>query len=493
MIGEHLPALQVVLPLLGAPLAVLLRRPRLAWGVAALASVLSFVIAVSLAVKVVDTGPISYALGSWPPPWGIEYRVDALAAFVLVLVSGIAVLLLPYAWTSVAAEVPEDHVYLFYAMFCLCLGGLLGIVVTGDVFNLFVFIEIASLSSYVLIALARQRRALFAAYQYLVIGTIGATFYVIGIGLLYLCTGTLNMADIAERLVTLGQLRPVLAALAFITVGIGIKLALFPLHQWLPDAYAFAPSAVTAFMAATATKVAAYVLVRFYYDIFAHAPALSSFPVREVLILLSALAIIAMSVVAFMQRDLKRLLAFSSVAQIGYITLGMGIGNAVALTGSLSHMVNHGLTKAALFMLAGGIALRAGGTSFAHLHGLARRMPWTAFGLVIGGLSLIGIPGTAGFASKWYLVQGALQSGSIALVVLILAGSLIAIAYVWRILESAYLREPGDLAPEAGEMPWPMRLASMTAVLLCVLLGLDTTFNLGYAEYAVRILLGAAA
>src|SRR3972149_5873173 len=153
-------------------------------------------------------------------------------------------------------------------MYLLCLAGLLGISVTGDAFNLFVFLEISSLSTYVLIALGRDRRALMAGYQYLIMGTIGATFFVIGVGLLYLETGTLNMADMAARLPRGTAARPVLAALAFITVGISLKLALFPLHLWLPNAYAYAPSAVTAFIAATATKVSVYVLLRFYYSVF---------------------------------------------------------------------------------------------------------------------------------------------------------------------------------------------------------------------------------
>ena len=265
---EHLPALQVVLPLLSAPLIVLVRRQAFAWFLATAVSGVSLVIAIALAMRVAQVGVISYAIGSWPPPWGIEYRVDALNAFVLVLVSLIGTVVMPYARLSIAAELPREQEYLFFALYCLCLTGLLGITITGDVFNLFVFLEISSLSTYVLIALGRKRKALVAAYQYLVMGTIGATFYVIGIGLLYLMTGTLNLADLADRLPAVKDGRPVLAALAFITVGIGLKLALFPLHQWLPNAYAYAPSVVTAFLAATATKVSVYVLIRFYFTVF---------------------------------------------------------------------------------------------------------------------------------------------------------------------------------------------------------------------------------
>jgi multicomponent Na+:H+ antiporter subunit D len=245
-LASHLPALQVVVPLLAAPLTVLLRRRSVAFGVALAASWVALVVAIALWLRVADGGTISYAIGNWPPPWGIEYRVDRLSAFVLVLVAGIAAVVLPYSRASIEAEVPPQSHYLFYTMFLLCLAGLLGITITGDAFNVFVFLEISSLSTYVLIALGRDRRALVASYQYLIMGTIGATFIVIGVGLLYLMTGTLNIADMGNRIGAVKGTRPVLAALAFLTVGISLKLALFPLHQWLPNAYAYAPSAVSA-------------------------------------------------------------------------------------------------------------------------------------------------------------------------------------------------------------------------------------------------------
>ena len=200
MIGSHFPALQVVVPLLAAPLCVLFRHASAAWLLALAASWSCAAIATALWLRVLESGPISYMLGSWPAPWGIEYRIDAVNAFVLLLVSAIGAVVVPYARRSVAAEIPEEQHYLFWAAFLLCLCGLLGITITGDAFNLFVFLEISSLASYVLIAIGRDRRALMASYQYLIMGTIGATFYVIGVGLLYLVTGTLNLADMAARL-----------------------------------------------------------------------------------------------------------------------------------------------------------------------------------------------------------------------------------------------------------------------------------------------------
>jgi len=490
VIGDHLPALQVVVPLLAAPLMVLVRRGTFAWLLAVAVSWTAFAIALALAFKVREAGPISYAMGSWPPPWGIEYRVDALNSFVLVLVSLVAAMVAPYARASVAAELPRDQHYLFFAMYSLCLAGLLGIAITGDAFNLFVFLEISSLSTYVLVALGRDRRALLAAFQYLVLGTIGATFYVIGVGLLYLMTGTLNLADMALRLREVGEIRPVLAALAFITAGIGLKLALFPLHFWLPNVYAFAPSAITAFLAASATKVSVYVLLRFYFLVFGVPLVFGRMPMAEILIALSVLAVVSASLVAVFQRDLKRLFAYSSVAQIGYITLGMGLANEPGLTGAVVHLFNHGLTKGAIFLLLGGVALRAGSTSLARVAGLARTMPLTSFGIVLGGMSLIGIPGTAGFISKWYLVLGAIALGQWWLVALLVASSLIAVAYVWRFVEMAYLREPQSAVAALDEAPVSMLVPAWIMIAGCVYFGLDTSFPLEGARLAAGFLLG---
>ncbi len=495
-LATHLPALQVVVPLLAAPLTVLLRRRSAAYAVALAAAWLALAAAVALWLQVASGPTISYAIGSWPPPWGIEYRVDRLTAFMLVLVAGMGALMLPYARGSIEDEIPASQQYLFFTMYLLCLAGLLGIVITGDAFNVFVFLEVSSLATYVLIAMGRDRRALLAAYQYLIMGTIGATFFVIGVGLLYLMTGTLNIADMSQRIGQVQGSRPVLAALAFITVGLSLKLALFPLHQWLPNAYAYAPSVVSAFLAATATKVAVYVLIRFWFTVFGASAVFADLPMQEVMLLLALLGMFAASAMAVFQSDLKRLFAFSSVAQIGYIMLGLSFGSVTGLTATLVHLVNHSITKGAVFLLLGCVTAVLGGTSLSRVQGLGRSMPWTSAGLVLAGLSLIGVPGTAGFISKWYLILAALEQGRWWLVFLIVASSLLAVAYVWRLVEVAYFRAPRqDLPPTstaAAALPWGMRLSTGVLVAAVVWLGLDTHFTVAPAAQAAAALVGSA-
>ncbi|MFN7087038.1 MAG: monovalent cation/H+ antiporter subunit D family protein [Burkholderiales bacterium] len=476
---------------MAAPLMVLLRRGAPAWLLAVIVSGTGLFISLSLLAQVADGSVISYAIGSWPPPWGIEYRIDRVNAFLLVLVSLVATVVAIYSRASVAAEIASEQRYLFYGLYALCLAGLLGITVTGDAFNLFVFLEISSLSSYVLIALGRDRRALVASYQYLIMGTIGATFYIVGVGLLYLMTGTLNLADMAQRLAMVTEVRPVLAALAFITVGVCLKLALFPLHLWLPNAYAYAPSAVTAFLAATATKVSVYVLLRFYYSIFGESAVFSALPMGQILLLLSLAAMFIASAIAIFQTDLKRLFAYSSVAQIGYITLGISFDSATGLTAGIVHLFNHALTKGALFMLLGCVALRLGGVRLDNIRGIARVMPFTSFGIVLGGLSLIGVPGTVGFVSKWYLVLAALESGRWWIALAIVLSSLLAVAYVWRFVEAAYFREPEPAIAKLKEAPLAMLLPSWLMIAACIYFGLDSAFTVdGASRAAVTLLQG---
>ena len=488
---DHLPVLVVIIPLMAGPLCVLVERPLAAWGLALAAAWLSFAAAVALAAQVNGTGVISYELGGWAPPWGIEYRIDTLGSYVLLIVTGIAALVMVAAKESVASEVPEAKVARFYAALMLTFAGLVGIVATGDAFNVFVFLEISSLASYALISMGRDRRALTSAFDYLVMGTIGATFILIGIGFLYMMTGTLNMQDLAARLPEVWDTRTVRAGFAFLTVGIGLKLAMFPLHLWLPNAYTYAPSVVTAFLAATATKVAVYVLLRFMLDIFGIDFALGRMPFEYILLPVGVIGILSASLVAIYQVEVKRLLAYSSIAQIGYMLLGIGLASTTGVTGAILHLFNHALMKGALFLALAAIAYRLRSTSLQDLTGLGRRMPWTMFAIVIGGLSLIGVPATVGFVSKWYLVLAALEQGLWPVALLILLGSLLAVVYVWKLVEAAYLTEPRDDVA-VQEAPLSMLIPLWVLVIANVYFGVNTEVSVGLARQAAAVLTGGA-
>jgi multicomponent Na+:H+ antiporter subunit D len=394
-----------------------------------------------------------------------------------------------FAYHSVENEIAEDKHRLFYTAYLLTLAGLLGMTITGDAFNAFVFMEISSLSGYVLISLGRDRRALFASYQYLVLGTIGATFFVIGIGLLYMATGTLNMADLAARIPPLGENLMVFAGFVFLMVGLSLKIALFPLHLWLPNAYTFAPSMISALLAASATKVGVYLMLRFLFGVFGFGFIIETYPLADIFMALAIIAAVMGSLVAITQVNVKRMLAYSSIAQIGYIVLGISFVSLTGLTGAVVHLFNHALMKGAMFLAIGCVMLRIGGTRFVHIQGLGKRMPLTMAAFVIAGLSMIGVPGTVGFVSKWYLVLAAIERGLWPVAVVVMATSLMAVVYVWRIVEAAYFAEP-EVNHDVTEAPWPMVTAAWILALACGVFGLTTDLTIGVAEDAATMLLG---
>ncbi|MEX2455624.1 MAG: monovalent cation/H+ antiporter subunit D family protein [Rhodospirillaceae bacterium] len=488
---EQLPALIIVVPLLGSGLCILFRKTNHAFAIALAVNWFSFLCACYLVTRVMNEGVVTYEMGGWPPPIGIEYRIDALNALVLLIVSGIGAVIVPYSRSSLLLEYVQDRAHMFYSAYLLCLLGLMGVAITGDAFNLFVFLEISALSSYVLIALGFDRRALTAAYQYLIMGTIGATFIVIAIGLLYQATGTLNMADMADRLPNNGYDRTVIAAFGFLVVGASLKIALFPLHQWLPNAYAYAPSTVSAFLAATATKVSVYILIRFLFTIFGVEFSFNILPTGLPLTILAVLAMFAASTVACFQSDVKRMLAYSSVAQIGYMILGISFVTTLGLQAGILHLFNHALMKGALFLVLGAMFYRIGSCHIDTMAGIGKRMPWTMAAFVGAGLSLIGIPLTAGFVSKWYLILAALEKGWWFVAVLIVISSLIAVVYVWRVVETAYFRDPPEGAPAVSEAPLSLLLPAWLLVAGNVWFGIDTSLPLGLAQRAAETLMGA--
>lgn len=492
-LAEHLPALQVVVPLLCAPLVVLLHPRGLAWAAATAASAFSLVISISLAAGVLAGQSYQYNMGSWAPPFGIELRVDALSALLLLLVTGASTVALLGGRASIDEQIEAERQPLFFGAWLLAVAGLVGILVTADAFNIFVFMEIAALASYVIVAGGPDRRALPAVFKYLIMGTIGATFYLIGVGLIYMMTGTLNLADMELRIQEVADLKPVLAAAGFITIGLALKAAVFPLHLWLPNAYTYAPHMVTVFLAACSTKVSLYVLMRLNFLVFQ--PHLTGHDIQlsQFLMPLAVLAMLVGSAVAMFERNLKRLFAYSSVAQIGYIILGVSLVNQAGLTASVLHMFNHALAKGALFLVAASLALRCSGLRLEDLSGVARQMPWTMAAFVIGGLSLIGVPGTAGFLSKWYILSAVLNEGAlgVALAVAIVVSSLMAVVYVWRVVETAYFGSPPTDKAPSGEAPLSLLLVVWLVALANVYFAFVANVPISLSSLASDALLGA--
>ncbi|MCG8688275.1 MAG: monovalent cation/H+ antiporter subunit D family protein [Desulfobacterales bacterium] len=426
---------------------------------------------------VLNTGPIEYWLGSWPPPMGISFRVDAFGALMLVLILFLGTMTAGWAKKSVEKELPEKEV-LFWALYLLLITGLAGMIATGDLFNLFVLLEVASLTSYALVAMG-NRQSVVAGFRYLLIGTVGACFYLLGVGYLYLATGTLNMADLAVLLPKIYTSNTVMTAFVFILIGFSIKIALFPFHSWQPDAYTFAPSAATILISTAVAKTFAYAMVRIVFSVFTLGFLEAYLSIFQAFVWLGAVAILAGSLFAIVQNDLKRMLAYSSISNVGYIVLGVGLAvtSRMGLIPAVVQMVNHAVIKGAMFMAACGFIHVMAARQINRLNGIWHKMPFTVIILIVSSLSMIGLPPGAGFVSKWYLIQAAVEAGQYGFVAIIFISTLLMLVYFWRLIESMYIRPNGSHNPDKSnkkdvELPPAMLIPGIAMASLTFLLGL---------------------
>ena len=465
----HAPILILLVPLATALFIPLLALwdGRGARTLTLLAILASVVFSTTCLWQSLQSGPIHYHLAGWAPPSGIELVLDPLSGFMATLVSGMGLFAAFYSgpyltgWTA-------RRVGTFYSVYCLLVVGLQGIVITGDLFNLYVFLEISSLAAYALLSQGGSR-AIVAVFRYLLIGTIAASFYLIGVGYLYAMTGTLNMADMASRLPDAVDSPVLVVAASFIVIGLAIKAALFPLHGWLPDAYTYAPGPVIGFIAAVMTKVSAYALYRILYFVFDAAGG-----PREPIVALgwaAVIAVVAGSLMALAQKDVQRMLAYSSIGQMGYIMLGIAIGTPIALAGALLHVVNHAVMKGCLFMAVNGVQWKLGVSRVRDFTGMGARLPLTMAAFTVAALSMIGLPPTAGFFSKYYLALAAIESGQWAFLVALVISGLLGAVYFFRIIERAYLMERHESASETRELPATMLAPILVLAVLVLLLG----------------------
>ena len=471
--SQQYPALIVIVPLLAAFIisAAGWVNKRLCFPIAVAALSVATYSSIGLLLRVLDQGIVLYKLGGWDPPWGIAYYVDHLNGLVLVVVSIVALINLIASKKSIEQEFPEKTGP-FYTLYVLMVTGLLGIVVTGDAFNLYVLLEIASLTGYGLLAMGGGRGPL-ATINYLYMGTIGACFYLLGVGYLYIVTGSLNMVDIAQILPSLYQSKAVLAAFIICMVGVWLKMAFFPLHAWLPNAYTYAPSASSSLIAPLMTKVMIYVMIRLILTVFTPKFTFTVLAVNESIVWLAVIAIVMGAVLALAERNLKKMLAYIIIAEVGYMVGGAWLGNRAGMTGAILHIVNDALMTLCVFLVVGNIVYKIKGYAFDDLKGLFRKMPFTMGAFVVGALSIIGVPPTCGFFSKWYLISGGIAAGHYGFVAALLFSSLVNVVLFFRIIELGYF-EPFSDHHGHNHHPEPIDEAplSMLVPLIIVAVGL---------------------
>ncbi len=474
---EHLPALVFLIPLITAislPLVGLNHRDwcrPLALG----AIVVMVVLAVANAISVFTYGAIHYAFSGWVPPIGIEWVADGLSSVMMMALTLLALIILIYGRTISPANLGGRVVY-YYTLILLLISALTGIVFAGDLFNIFVFLEVAALSSYGLVGMAGGR-ALVAAFRYLILGTLAASLYLLGVSYFYAVTGTLNMADIADKIPSLLTSKAVVVGLLFMFIGLGIKMALVPLHAWLPDAYALAPDSVSPILASLVTKVALLGWIRIIFWVLGADTIVYHVPL---LFLVGWLGIIAAVIGAFLaltQDNVKRMFAYGGISHVGLILIGIGQGNRTGFAGGIFYLLNDAVMQATLFCLAGVAVCYYGIRTIEDLKRLRGQAPIMIGALIVMAMSMIGLPPTGGFFGKWYIILGAIDEGNYLAVGAVLASTLLTMGYFIKIFERVF-RDQQPSGPVV-EIPFSLKFSVGSLSAASIILGVLSDYIVG--------------
>jgi len=489
---EHLPIIVIITFFVGAYLTPLIGiwKKQLCYPLALVSSLISACFSVLLFFLVLEKGVVRYFVGGWEPPYGIELAIDPLSSLFSLVVAFIGFFAVLYSKNYIAHEIDEKKYPAYYSLLLLIMGGMQGALMTGDLFNLFVMTEIFSISGYALVAITGKKGTFMASFRYLLLASIGTTFVLFSTSFIYMLTGSLNMADIAQLLPMIDNPWVMYTGLVLLIIGFAIKSALFPLHTWLPDAHSIAPSPVSVLLSALVIKIGAYSIIRVVFTVFGGQSFAETGVVTVPISWMAALAILAGSTYAIFQTDIKRMLAYSSIAHIGYVLLGISLANPESMTGGIFHMLNHAIGKACLFFCAGAVIYKTGIRNIADYAGLSSKMPITMAAFAIAASSLMGIPPASGFMSKFYLGIGSYQENWIYLVV-ILIGSLLGGVYFFRVLGLVYFspvlkNEDADKKPE---LPLSMLIPIVILAFASMVLGFFEDIPVTIIGQAVKFLL----
>jgi len=432
----------------------------------AVTAVLSFATVYYVAVK----GPYLFDVSIWRAPWGIEFSIGYLEAFVVSVICGVGFLIAWFGMEIVDKEIAASRINLYNTLFLVLLGSMVGIVATGDMFNMYVFIEIISISACGIIAIKGNREGIEATIKYLVYSSLASGCILLMIALLYGITGNLNMRYMHYHLLQTVQMYPrhVLVSAGLIIVGFGLKAALFPLHIWLPDAHSSAPTTSSAILSALVLKTYIVAMIKIMIGVMGTA-LIYVLPFKEILWFLASAAILIGSILAIIQDKIKRMLAYSSIVQVGYIFLGLSLYNDTGFTGAVFHILNHALTKTSLFLAAGSIKFYTGKDRVDQLKGIGYRLPVPMGVFAVAALSMTGLPLTSGFNSKWYIGLGGIEAGKIAVLVVVIISSLLNAAYYLPVVVSAFFGKPDKSEHYIKPVRLPLNM-SLPMIIIAVLI-----------------------
>ena len=437
----NLAIIQIILPLASGLILFILPK-RFSWLFATISIGFTALITLLIFKVISRDGVMIYHLGGWFPSIGIEYKIDRLNSFFMLIIS-LASLFNIFAMRNlVTHELNQEKLPLFFGVFLIAITGLLGLCISNDIFNIYVMLEVNAIASYALVASAKKDSSPKAAFDYLIFGTIGSTMILFGIGFIYAVVGSLNLTDISRAMPALLDNNATRAGVALITVGVLMKAALFPLSKWLVDIYQGAPFFVSAMLAATSNKVAIYLLLRFFFDVF----KINLYPfeyLNIILLMLAASAIFTCAILAYKQTNIKRFLAYSSLSQIGFMIFALALASKLAFSGLLIYCFTHALEKTMLFLAAGYLVVNAANEDIESFAGLRKSHPWLCILIIVNLLSNIGVPMTAGFVGKWLLFKAALATDPWYIMIILLA-TLFSFAYVFKFIDLMLFQKQKD-------------------------------------------------
>ncbi|WP_051531222.1 complex I subunit 5 family protein [Clostridiisalibacter paucivorans] len=420
----------------------IIKNKKIVKGLSIVSMIISMILSVLTYVYVRTNGSFFYRVGHWDAPWGIEFQIGIIEGIMSILFTGVATLILWYSIYSAEKDIKDNRIPLYYLLINILIGSLLGIAYTNDLFNGFVFVEVSTLASCGIIVVKDKKENIKATLKYLVLGSLGSGLVLMGIAFIYSITGNLNMTFVHKEIINVYESyqKTILITMGLFTIGLGVKSAMFPLHVWLPDAHSSAPSTSSALLSALVLKAFVLFLIKILYRMFGF-EIVSVFPILKLILILGSLGMIVGSVLAILQKDIKRVIAYSSVAQMGYIFYGIGLGNELGLGIAYFHIIGHAVTKSSLFLSVGSMIEQTGKKKLDDLKGIGKEMPVTLAIFTLGALSMVGIPVLPGFISKWYLSLASIESGKIVYLGVVLLSSLLNAIYYFPVVINGYFGE----------------------------------------------------
>ena len=481
--SNNLVLVPILIPFITAILLLFVyRKLRLQLVISAISVVCGLAVSFYLFRVVLNSGIQVFWSGNWPPPFGITMVVDIFSAIMIILSSIVGTACLIFSFSTIDKGRARNFYYIFFQMLLV---GINGSFITGDIFNLFVFFEIMLVASYVLIVLGNTVGQLRESIKYVVLNVFSSSLFLLGLGLLYGMIGTLNMADIAQKMSLIeNQGLVTLVSMIFLVV-FGIKGALFPLYFWLPQSYVEPPSAVSALFGGLLTKVGVYALIRVFTLIFVGDSGFT----HTIILLMGAGTMFFGVLGAIFQMNFKRILSYHIISQVGYMVMGLGLYSVLAIAGAIYYIAHHIIVKACLFLLSGVTENITGTGELKKMGGLLNRYPVLGWTFLLAGLSLAGIPPLSGFFSKFVLMQAAVEQGNFFITAVALIVGFLTLFSMIKIFLSVFWGEEKPVLEQRGFNYLKLMPVCLVMVAISIFMGIGAQFMMDYAIMAAEQLM----